>query len=887
MNKKPLILLSVILSIVFVAAYLFFGYRFRLDNISAVQTDTGRFIINDDGTRIKLFRMNDTSVNQADSCITYNKIFESSDGELGYNRPLDIVENNGEIYLLNMKKFFSERLPEYEICLLDFNRSVSETVFSFSDEELDRKVKDFLVNEKNVDFDNDYLICGETFGIDNNEIILCFAERPAEYRGTGIVYECKLVGGEVIGAEPISEYRTDYSDLIVVGSNVLQIDSEYHLMIDGQNSIPLAQERYSDIFKYEDGFVIGKSIDSRGFYIIDIENETRTAYPAIRGLIENKTLCFADISGLYTVGGSTVAVCSDGEKSFLFDVDSGKKLDSIYTESVAELIFHSLACVAAAWAVVWLTGFLIYTLRTRGRVSVKFAALVIPVMLGCDLAAYSVIGLGMSVIEENILKNSLNAVATQYSSLALTDDIGDFNYDGEYLDEVGRFLQILVDSEYLKFIYWAENSETSADVNYIGYNRGGDNFVLATDILEGNFDVDIISLLPSKTAEKISRAIESGSAEYCRIYDDDLERVFLISPTFFSEDGSVNGVFLYSVSAVEVNYDTKKLLWRLTVYKLILSAVIVLLFTLSAVFPLRGLKKLQKKSADYLSGAYTPGIKAQKKRGSCVNEIDIISEKFDELLNFVYNDFNEIDNLRKANAAYFSDVILRIFNKKTINSIKFGESAAVEAYCIKALLPKKYSEFDRMNCLLTALGKILKEYNAFAADIDNTELSIYSLEPGALNVLFFLREYDNGIIAAADKCYIDISIINIGGSRRFYIIREDGRREEILMNTLINTKSAVVVTESALDSRGGDLSKICVGMVDNQFIYEISDGVRKRFVNSIRDYLKNGIELYFNGDHIAAREMFVMILKLQQDNSVARYYINLLDGEEQKEAALQ
>ena len=891
MNRKLLIILSAVLSVALAAAHFFFGYRYRFDEIClAAKTDTGIFIANDDEKNIDIFKMNGTRIDRADSCISYKKIFESADGELGYNHPLDIVENNGKFYLLNMKKFFSDRSPEYEICLLDFNGRRSDVVFSFSDKELDSKVRNFLMGEKIANPESSYFVCGETFGIDDDGIILYFAEQPKEYRGINTIFKCKLIGGEIGGAEPFSEYCTDQSSsILIVGDKVLQPDSGYHLMIGGESAAAFSGERYSALLKLDENTAIGKSIDSGEIFLIDIANETQTAYPDIHELTESGILSLSDISDLYSFGDRTVAVCSDGERSFLFDTVSGKRVNSICTENAAELILHSVIAIVVTTAAVWLTGILIRTLRTRGRVSVKFAAVVIPVMLGCDIAAYAVIGPGMNVIEDYILKNSLKAVSTQYRSLALTDGIGDFSYEGEYRDKVGRFIGILVDSEHLKATYWTEDSGISADINFLGHIRGGDLFVLASDIIEGNYDVDIVSLLPSKTAEKITRAVESRSDIFCRIYDDDLERVFLISPTYFSEDGSVNGVFLYSVSAAEVRYNTQRLSSRVIIYLLILSAVIVLLFTLSAIFPLRGLKKLQKKSADYLSGGYTPGFKAKSKRSGCANEIDVISEKFDELLDSVYGDFIEIDNLRRANAAYFSDVILKIFNKKTINSIKFGESASVEAYCIKALLPEGYSDFDKMNRLLAALGKSLEEHGAFAANVDNTGLSIYSLEPQSVNILFFLREYDGGITASADKCYIEISTVNIGGSYHFNIRREDSRREKIITDTLINTKASAVVTESVLNTRSSDLSIICIGMADNQFIYEISDGVQTRFANSIRDHLKSGIELYFNGDHTAAREMFVMILKLQQDNSVARYYINLLDGldeNKRREAAL-
>lgn len=215
------------------------------------------------------------------------------------------------------------------------------------------------------------------------------------------IYECKFAGGEIVGAEQITECRTDQSNsVMIVGKNALQLDSGYHLLIGGNNSVPLAEERYLELFRYDENVVIGKSIDSGEVYSIDIAGETQTICTDIHELIESKALNFADISDLCMIGGGTVAVCSDGEKSYLFDVASGERLDRIYTEDTARLILHSQTA-AAAWAAVWLAGLMIYVLRARGRVSVKFVALVVPVMLGCDLAAYAVIAQGMKVIEQS------------------------------------------------------------------------------------------------------------------------------------------------------------------------------------------------------------------------------------------------------------------------------------------------------------------------------------------------------------------------------------------------------------------------------------------------------------------------------------------------------
>ena len=897
MNKKLLLILSTVLSIAFVAAHFFFGCRCRFDNICfSVKLDVGVFIADDDETTIDIFKMNDTHANLADSRISYKKVFESPDGELGYNLPLNIVENNGKIYLLNMKNSFAQYSPSYEICQLDFNRRRMNVIFSFSDEELAQKVRNFLVNEKNTDPESSYFICGKAFGIDNDGIILYFAEKPAGSGGLSptlsTVYKCKLVGGEFAEAEAVAGYHTGYGgNLWVVGQNVIQFDREYHLLFNGENPPFLSNERYFSFYLADADTIVGRNLDKNEFDIIDIKNKTKNEYQEIRVLTEGAGLNPYDLFDFYTVDGNVpVAVCADGEKNFLFDGASGKKLRSINTETATELILHSVIAVAAAFAVVWSVGVLIRVLRTRGKVSIKFVAAIIPVLFGCDLAAYAAIGIGMNAIGERILHNNLKVVSTQYRSLELLNGIGDFSLGDEnveYQDGVVRFIVTLLNSEILKTEFWTEDSGISANIDFLGYIRSEDKFVNTVDIIFGNNDIDYRSIMPSKTVESITQAIESRSDKYCKVYERDTEQVMLVSPVLFSGDGSVNGVFLFSVSSAEVRYNTRKILSRLLIYMLILSVAIVLLFTLSAVFPLRGLKKLQKKSTDYLSGGFTSGSSGFKDKSvrGYMNEIDVISVKFDELLDSVNEDFTEINNLRRANAAYFSDVILRIFNKKTINLIKFGESASVEAYCIKVLLPEGYSDFEKMNSLLSALGSGLEEHSAFAADIDSTGFSIYSLEPRSVNILFFLREYDSGITAAADKCYIDINIVNIGGSFHFNIRREDDKREKIITDTLINTKSAVVVTENVLNTtRRNDLPAICVGMADNQFIYEISDGVQKRFASSIRDNLKKGVELYFNGDHTAAREMFVMILKLQQDNSVARYYINLLDDKKSWEA---
>lgn len=877
MRKAPLIAISIVLGLALIAAHLLLVCRARLGSVCTVkQTSFGSVLAEDGGNKIRIFKMNRDKFNCADDHISYSKIFEDENAELGYNFPLGIEECNGKAYLLNVRRFFSEKEPVYEISQLDFGRKKTRLVFSFTESEISKKLNAFLDSG-----DKRYSLYNSTFSVNgNNTVSLYFAEELLENSVENIIYRCDINGGRVLNTERFAEFPdNDHNTVAILGDSAAQIDLNYRLTVNGK---PIADERYIIFDRpdgFDEGYIIAKSLEDGGFYKVSLEDGSAELFFKNGESIPDA----GDINEFYYNGskdrGQLVAVGYDGESGFLYDISSARRVDSIRTESAWEILLHSLLILIASTAAVWLVGGFIYLLSTAGRVSVKFALMIVPVMLLCDFIAYSLLSFGVRAIEEHIFKNSLETVSAQYNSLRLTDGIDGFGGDREAEENV--FLNILVNSEYLRSVCWTEDKAVSADVNYIGYVKGSGVFAYASDIINGNYDVDTVSMLPSKTAKMIRSAIESKSDIYGTVYDGELERVILFSPTFFAEDGSVNGVFLFSVSSAEVRYSTDKLLKRLMNYKLVLSLIISLLFTLSAVFPFRGLKTLQKKSADYLSGIYIPKLADVKKRGGCVNEIDVISDKFDELLNSVYNDFNELDNLRKANAAYFSDAILKIFNKKTVNSLKFGESASVNAYCVKAILPEgKYSDFDEMNKLLNALAKSLKENDAFAADVDNTSLCVYSAGSGALNVLFFLRGYDSGIRAAADRCYIDISIVNIGGSMRLHIVREDEQRGEILMNTLESTGASTAITQAAASGRG-EFSAICVGMVDNEFIYEVCDNSgtpesSERFANSIRDNLRIGIERYFNGDTAAAREMFVTILKTQQSNSVARYYINQL-----------
>lgn len=884
MNKKALIIFSIIASVIFFAAHLFFGCRVKLDNITFLEdTDAGCVLVNENDSDITFFLMNGKSIGRADGCISFKKYFGSSEEDRGYNYIVGVVENSGKFYAMNRRDHLSSKNSEYEVYMLDFKRGKCDKIFSFTDDIFTEELNALLAPDgltDNIAVDKQFI----SFDVDDEGILLYFSVEKTDHELAEIektVYVGKLIGGAPDSITYFSE-AAPYLNLFsgVISDELYELTYDYDLWVNGKSLNELTGKLFYNLMSAGD-VLIATGLDGE-LYRVNAEELTVIPLEKECAEIKNYGVSISDVCGFYKLAGSTVTAFYDGEGSSLFCAEQGKK-DAIFIESILAFIIHSIIVIALAWAAVWLIGLLLYVLKTRGRVAAKFAAAVLPAMFVCDLAAYCLIIYGISAAEEDVFQKSLQTISQQQKSLGLTDYIGDFDPNGDYKTDIGKFIITQMNSSFLDYSYSSEFDEAQARYNYFGYIQKSGFFSNISNISAGRDDVDIFAMYPSKTSGKIRRAVDEHSDIFCRIYDDGFEYIALISPTYFSGDGSINGVYLNMVSVAEVHFNTRKLMNRLIVYGLILSAVIAVLFTLCSFILLRGLKKLQKKSADYLAGGYTLEVNTEKKRG-VKNEIDIISENFDKLLYSVDKDFNEIDNLRQANLAYFSNTILRIFNKKTINTIRLGDRAQMRAYCIKALLPDDYASFDNMDRLLTELGKKMNEYNAFAANIDSGSVSVYSLDPNSINILLFLREFDGRIIAAADKCYIEISIISIGGNCRCRVVKEDLQREDILMSTLINTKSSCAVTQGAADIRG-ELSKICVGMVDNEFIYDISDGIQERFENSIYDQLKYGIELYFKGDNSAAREMFVMILKRQQNNPVARYYINLIDKPAQKEGA--
>lgn len=883
MNKRPLVIISIILSVVFAAAHLFFFARFKLNIISLIgETDAGCVLLNDDDSELTFLRMSDTDMKRADGRVCVRKFFEDSDGGYGYNRPLNIVSDGGKIYLLNMREYFSDTPSEYEVCLLDFGRGKSEKIFTFSDEKLQNDVLECLLEGGDI-VGVEYYIEYLDFDVDDEGITLFFeVDESTGFESLGTaVYSGKIIGGKLSAVERFCDMSgLSMLSAWITENGIAEINRENNLMFNGKILSAISDTRFYDILSYNDKKLLCKGLDKE-LYLVDTEEKTASSLNSLSDSIKSAGLDIADLYGTYKIGDNTAAVFTDGEQSRLFSPESGV-YDAVYVESVPVTVIHSLIAAVIAWAAVWLIGLLIAALRTKGKICAKFAAAALPVMLGCVLPAYVFVDLGIAAVEADVLNKSLRAISQQLRALGLTDGIGDFDPNGEYAERIGEYGVTLSNVAYLNIVYRSEVVGSRTGVRFFGYIRDRGIFSDISDISAGKNDLDAPAFLPTKTAEKIRRAADSRSEIYCTFFEDGFEYFALVSPSYFGGDGSVNGVFVYTVSPAEATYNSAKLLRRLTVYMLILGGVIAVIFTLSAFVSLRGLKKLRRKSADYLAGEYSPSF--EPKTGGTSDEIDVISGKFDELLSSVSREFGELDDLRRANSAYFSDAILKIFGKKSISTVRPGESARAEAYCVTALLPEKYESFDDMNSLLRALGGRLREYGAFVPYIGGLSFTVYSLEAEAMNILFFLREYDGSIIAAADKCFIDISFITAGGSARCRVTREDAAREEILMNTLINTRSTCAVTESAANSRGGELPRICVGMVDGEFIYDISDGGR-RFDNSMRGELRRGIELYFGGDRTAAREKFVMILKRQQGDPVARYYIGLIDNAEQKEGA--
>lgn len=855
MKKRRLNIIGAIAGAVCIVLYLMFGYIRHFGCISSVMGVNGYTIVV--STNITEITISQIKGNRLEGEIRKARMIERGGSRLSINTPLGVCGDGGKFYYLNCYVEGENSVPVYEASIADFDRGKLFSVFSITQSQIVEDLKKQHSIEENISVYN------ISMNVEDGKICLyaCVSENNS-------LYKLEYDSGEVNVTCIIPPSFLDFSDLIVFENDAVLISMFGQLFLNSEE--PLLEDAYRSLYKIDNDRFIGYNIPKNAYYCVNIREKSETPCGNIQQALESKGLKSNDVLHIYDDNGDTVIVYDISEGKLL-NADNGTETSYVFADSAGVLILKCAGLAAAGFAAVWLLGFAFLGIKASGKSVLRFAAASTTVLLVINIVICGVCFIFLTYRQKSIMMNNLTVVEEQYAAMDITNGIDDFDVSSADSDKV--LYAILTFYELEKYNNSDEGFNVSVD--YFGYNSKADDFYWWYSALWEDYNNPASDILPKILADELDACLSDGKSRYDVISSDNGVKMYLISPVK-SQSGKVTGFYLFSTVSGEAQYRSNRLILSLLSYVLILSAAVIIAAVISAAAYLHGLRKLQKKAADFVDKGYSLKLSEEKTASRPVlNEITVISNEFDALVGEVDENNAEMMNFRVMNRAYFPDAILKLLGKKNIAAVSFTERACDNIYCLMALLPGEYCEFKAMNSLLVALSGKLSEFNAFINNAGGGILQIYSQSAKSINILFYLKEYDSRIKVAFDKCYVNVGGLTMGERRSFDVSFEDAGRGKILMDSMVNTNSGTAVTQRALCENEYEFTQIPIGMVDNEFIFDI---VRERSSNALCNYLKNGIEFYFNGKFVAAREMFVRVLKLRPNNPAARYYVNLIDS---------
>ncbi len=857
LNRKLINILGAVLAAACVVIYIFMGYTQSFDPVVlASATSFGTVIAEMDISDITLIRKNGSHI---DGKIKIDRVDELENDKLRINSPAAICEDGGKIYFVKSSVVSGSTVPVYEISIADFGKKKLLPVFSMSRDEIGEALSAAAGNPEAL------MIYDIYFSVENGDV--CFYISAGEGL-TDTLFRLRRSGGGFEADRLFSGMENDV--FLPVGSDVLRIIHE-----DGGlflNDERFSGDVYRELYSLGENTVICYNNTKKSYNVINTRERTETLCPDIQNAMNAYGLKRQNISGIFSENGEIWLCVNKSDKYSLINTADGIMRGYLFADSTAALILKCLGLAAAGFAAAWLIALAVYGIKVSGSSVLRFAAVSVPVF--CVFCTVLYFGEFVFLLLEQTLNmlDDLGEVSLRYESMGIVNEIEDFSINGKDAEET---LRACYTFDVIRGV-GAADADTSVTVDYFGYSEKAGNYVNWEDAVWEIYDNPPEDTFPESLLDKLQLCLSDGQRRTDSFYGSNCITVYMISPVR-SPSGKITGFYLFSSISVEAQYRGIELIMIFLSYQIILCAAVMAASIASAAAYLRGLRKLRAKAADFVDKGWSSELDIQKKKRRVSNEITIISDEFDELVADVNANNAEMMNFRVMNRAYFPDAVLKLLGRKNISAVSFTEKACESIYCLIAVLPEEYSDFRAMNGLLTALSERLSEYNAFMTEVGATALQIYSESPKSINILFFLKEYDSRIKTAFDRCYLNAGGMRMGERRSFDVSFEDEARENIVVNTMLSTGAGSAVTERALEENEYEFTKIPIGMADNEMIYEI---MREHISDAVCGYLREGVELYFNGKYKPSREMFIRVLKLRPKNSTARYYIALIDEAE-------
>ena len=120
-------------------------------------------------------------------------------------------------------------------------------------------------------------------------------------------------------------------------------------------------------------------------------------------------------------------------------------------------------------------------------------------------------------------------------------------------------------------------------------------------------------------------------------------------------------------------------------------------------------------------------------------------------------------------------------------------------------------------------------------------------------------------------------MVGAGEQYRFSCSPLNGERIVRLKQYWEQLSARLVVTQRVLPDIDANVISNCIGMVEDEYVYELLIDAQYSKKKLIAGYLQEAVGYYFLQEYEQARFLFVRVLKMDEENAAARFYMKQME----------
>lgn len=564
-------------------------------------------------------------------------------------------------------------------------------------------------------------------------------------------------------------------------------------------------------------------------------------------------------------------------------VNSGLELLRIF-------LYSFFLCLISLTAVYLLLKIFVSGIRGGHTIMERLVTATLPMlvftMVLFGVVSYSYYG---EAIDENFRKQTMDE-GNMLAALFGQESFNEIEYPYDYTGEAYHYLsqQMKTRDLYTRAIYYENGSL------YIGVDQNNPCF----------YPVDI---LMNQEAEKLyEKAALTGESVTGTIRDRYGERFVCITPIGGLSGQTIylleTGVYTANIDAYTASY--VKDFAVMSIAFLIIVAVVLMILFYRILFPIGELKREMQKFAD--------GDRSIRIRSTSEDELTGITQVFNKMADDIDV---QILNLERLSATYYRFVppsIIELLGKDNLGALQLGSHVKGDYAVLNVRIDVQDGmSLERTETLInrffTTVNRFAKQNNIISIiDDANLQSIIMICEQGvdaaittALSILAKI-DADNQRIAYGDQLKVnfvmdwtDVYFGICGDEERYIPVVFAPEFEKLLANRLFikSMGSRFLITETAYEKiQNADTYanryigrlkslELDVGMYD---IYDDKTADQIRVMKATQHVFDKAMDLYEKGYYYEAKNLYAMVLRENQQDMAAKYYVFRCEAEEKK-----